>query len=247
LREKKSSTISGISDLENRKEEEMRKLSFIKTELKDPHCPLCESPLEKEAREALIEKLEASKSDLEARILENHSDLERLKSEEQKSLMELKRLESTTKNSISLSKELGEKEQNLRESELASKQLEKAKKELGILTNYIKDKTYIQEFNKTLQNLSKKRSELGYDSDKHTSIKKELEEYRKFVAEHEILKSDQIKESKYTKELSELQSIIQPIAEKIKKKVILWKTERNSLKFKQHLMSFLMINKITRV
>ena len=216
LREKKSSSISGISDLENRREEEIRKLSFITAELKDPHCPLCSSPLEKEARQALIEKLEASKSDLESRILENRSDVEKLESEEKKLLVELKRLESSTKNSISLSKELGEKEQNLRESELASKQLEKAKKELGVLTNYIKDKTYIQEFNKTLQNLSKKRSELGYDSDNHTSIKKKLEEYRKFVAENEILKSDKIKESRYTKELSELQSIIQPTAEKIK-------------------------------
>jgi len=243
LREKKSSTISGIYDLESRKEEEIKKLWLINTELKDPHCPLCESPLEEEARKALIEKLEKLTINLEAKILENKGNVEKLKLDEQKLLQELKKLESTTKDSISLSKELGEKEQNLKEAELASKELEKTTKELEILTNYFKDKTYIQEFSKTINDLKERKSELGYDSDNHISIKKRLEEFRKYVTENEILKSDKIKESQYAKELKEVLSRVQPLGEKLKqesyslenrKKVLKIQTALNELLYDEH-------------
>ena len=215
LREKKSSIISEISNLNSRKEEEIRKLSVLSAEIKDPHCPLCESPLETEAREALIEKLEAAKSNLEAKILENQATVEKLKLDEEKLLNDIENFESKTKNMASLSKELGEKEQNLKESELASKELEKTSKESELLTNYIKDKTYIQEFSKALNNLREKTSSLDYDSDKHIFIKKELEEFRKFVTENEILKTDKLKESQYAKELKEVLSKIEPLAEKL--------------------------------
>ncbi len=215
LREKKSSIISGLSNLNSRKEEEIRKLSVLSAEIKDPHCPLCESPLETEAREALIEKLGAAKSALEAKIVENQAAVEKLKLDEQKLLNDIKNFESKTKNMAFLSKELGEKEQNLKESELASKELEKTSKESELLTNYIKDKKYIQEFSKALNNLRKKKSELDYDSDKHIFIKKELEEFRKFVTENEILKTDKLKESQYAKELKEVLSKIEPLAEKL--------------------------------
>ena len=215
LREKKSSIISELSNLNSRKEEEIRKLSVLSAEIKDPHCPLCESPLETEAREALIEKLGAAKSALEAKIVENQATVEKLKLDEQKLLNDIKNFESKTKNMAFLSKELGEKEQNLKESELASKELEKTSKESELLTNYIKDKKYIQEFSKALNNLRKKKSELDYDSDKHIFIKKELEEFRKFVTENEILKTDKLKESQYAKELKEVLSKIEPLAEKL--------------------------------
>ncbi len=215
LREKKSSIISELSNLNSRKEEEIRKLSVLSAEIKDPHCPLCESPLETEAREALIEKLGAAKSALEAKIVENQATVEKLKLDEQKLLNDIKNFESKTKDMAFLSKELGEKEQNLKESELASKELEKTSKESELLTNYIKDKKYIQEFSKALNNLRKKKSELDYDSDKHIFIKKELEEFRKFVTENEILKTDKLKESQYAKELKEVLSKIEPLAEKL--------------------------------
>lgn len=217
LREKKSSTISEISNLKSRKEEEARKLSVLSAELNDPHCPLCESPLEKEAKEALIEKLEAAKSDLETKILENQGTLEKVKLKEAELLQELKKLEPITKNSSSISKELGEKEQNLKESELASKKLEKTSKELELLTHYIKDKTYIQEYSKALNSLKEKKSDLDYDSKNHISIIKELEEFRKFVTEYEILKNDKIKESQYNKELKEVLSKIGPLSEELNK------------------------------
>ncbi|MGB3364759.1 MAG: AAA family ATPase [Thermodesulfobacteriota bacterium] len=230
LRENKSSTISEITNLKTRKDEELRKLSILNAELNDPHCPLCESPLEKEAKEALIEKLETAKSDLETKILENQGTLEQIKLKEGKLLQELKKLEPITKNSSSISKELGEKEQNLKESELASKELEKTSKEIELLTNYIKDKTYIQEYSKALNSLKEKKSVLNYDSDNHKLIKKRLEKFRNFVTENEILKNDKIKESQYNKELNEVHSKIEPIAQQLNKENYSLESREKALK-----------------
>lgn len=230
LRENKSTTISEITNLKTIKDEELRKLSILNAELNDPHCPLCESPLEKEAKEALIEKLETAKSHLETKILENQGTLEQIKLKEGKLLQELKKLEPITKNSSSISKELGEKEQNLKESELASKELEKTSKEIELLTNYIKEKTYIQQYSKALNSLKEKKSVLNYDSDNHKLIKKRLEKFRNFVTENEILKNDKIKESQYNKELNEVHSKIEPIAQQLNKENYSLESREKALK-----------------
>lgn len=211
LRERKSSITSRIIDLEKLNQEEILKMNVLNSEITNPHCPLCESPLEKEAKEALIEKLKATVSNLQNKIVGDKTILEQLISQENTLLKEITNIESKTKDMSTISKELGEKEQSLKESEFAAKELERTKKELESLTKQIRDKKYIQGFNKDLSKLEKKRAELKYNAESHLSVKKEVEKYRKFVIENEILKSDKIKESKYAKELKEVKSKIGPI------------------------------------
>lgn len=242
LREKKSLIKSEISNLKNRKEEELRKISVLKAELKDPHCPLCESPLEKEVREALIEKLSAATSDLKTNIEEKQREFEKIKLDEQKLLTSTEKCEAETKIMAALSKQLGEKEENLNASEIASKELKKIEKERELLTKYLKDKSYTQEFSKALINLNEKISALSYDPKAHNLLKKELEEYRKFVTENEILKNDKIKEKQYGKDVTEVRSKIGPISEQLtkesyateaRKKVIEIQTQLKKLDYDQ--------------
>lgn len=228
LRERKSSITSSINDLENLIHEEINKIGVLKSQITDPHCPLCESPLEKEAKEALIQKLKTNVSNLKNKIVRNKTILEETISKEKALLIEVRNLEFKTKDLSSMSKELGEKEQSLKESELAVNELEIINKDLKSLSKEIRDKTYTQEFKKDLNNLDKKRTELKYNAENHLSVKNEIEKLRSFVTENEILKSEKIKESKYVKELNEVRSKIDPIA-KILQRESFSKEERKKI------------------
>jgi len=215
LREDKSAQISGKAELEKRKEEEIKKLSVISSETKDPHCPLCESPLAQEAKRALIEKLEGVISDLDNQLIHTKKYINKLQLEEKSLSLEIKETQFETKRIVALNKELGEKEQNLKEAKRYSKELEATNAQLEILTKKIKDREYNQEFSKTLNELNQKKSELGYDADSHMEVKKELEKFRGYVTENEILKNDKIKKSRYEKEIKEIQTKLLPLMKKL--------------------------------
>ncbi len=215
LREDKSSQISGKAELEKRKEEETKKLSVISSETKDPHCPLCESPLENEAREALTEKLNNLISDMDNQLIQTKKYINKLQLQERTLSHEIEKAQSEIKKLIVLNKELGEKEQSLKEAEHYAKELEATNAQLGILTRKIKNQEYLDEFRKVLDKLSQKKLELGYDANNHMKVKKELEEFRGYVTENEILKNDKIKKSQYEKELKDIQTEQKPAAEKL--------------------------------
>ena len=215
LREDKSAQISGKAELKKRKEEEIKKLSVISSDTKDPHCPLCESPLQNEAREALVEKLNNLISGLGNKLIQTEKHINKLQSEERNLSHEIEKTQSETKRLIVLNKQLGEKEQSLKEAEHYSKELETTNAQLEILTRKIKDQVYIQEFSKELKELNQKKSELAYDSDNHMEVKKELEKFRKYVTENEILNNDKIKKSQYEKELKNIQTELGPVTEKL--------------------------------
>jgi len=240
LREDKSAQISGKAELKKRKEEEIKKLSVISSDTKDPHCPLCESPLQNEAREALVEKLNNLISDLGNKLIQTEKHINKLQSEERNLSHEIEKTQSETKRLIVLNKQLGEKEQSLKEAEHYSKELETTNAQLEILTRKIKDQVYIQEFSKELKELNQKKSELAYDSDNHMEVKKELEKFRKYVTENEILNNDKIKKSQYEKELKNIQTELGPVTEKLdqenfsrenRKKVLNIKTALSELSY----------------
>ncbi|MCK5710460.1 MAG: SMC family ATPase, partial [Deltaproteobacteria bacterium] len=175
LREDKSVQISGKAELKKRKEEEVKKLSVISSEIKDPHCPLCESPLENEAREALTEKLNNLISDMDNQLIQTKKYINKLQLEERTLSHEIERAQSEIKKLIVLNKELGEKEQSLKEAKYYSKELEATNAQLEILTKKVKNQKYLDEFRKELDKLSQKKLELGYDANNHMEVKKELE------------------------------------------------------------------------
>lgn len=215
LREDKSAQISGKAELEKRKEEEVNKLSVISSETKDPHCPLCESPLENEAREALTEKLNNLISDMDNQLIQTKKYINKSQLEERTLSNEIEKAQSKIKKLIVLNKELGEKEQSLKEAKYYSKELEATNAQLEILTKKVKNQEYLDEFRKEADELSQKKLELGYDANNHMKVKKELEKFRGYVTENEILKNDKIKKSQYEKELKDIQTELKPVAEKL--------------------------------
>ena len=235
LREDKSAQISGKAELEKRKEEETIKLSVISSETKDPHCPLCESPLQKEARQALIEKLTNLISDMDNHITQTIKNINRSLLEEKALYKEINKIQSETKMHILLHKELGEKEQKLNEAKRYSKELESTNAQLEILTKKIKNQEYLDEFREELEKLSKRKLELGYDLDNHMECKKELEKFRSFATENEILKNDKIKQTQYENELKYVQTKLKPLTDKLEKENFSQENEKRVLNIKSAL------------
>lgn len=232
LRKDKSAQISGKAELEKRKDEEITKLSVISFETKDPHCPLCESPLQNEAREALIEKLNGVISDLGNKLIRTKNYINRSLLEERKLSDEIEKAQSDTKRFIVLNKELGEKEQSLHEVEHYSKEFKTTYAQLKIITRKIEDQEYIKDFSKELDELYQKKSELGYDSDNHSKVKEELEKFRRYVTENELLKSDKIKKSQYEKEIKDVQTELKPLYEKLEQESFSQRNSKKVLKIK---------------
>ena len=232
LREDKSAQISGKAELEKRKDEEINKLSVISSETKDPHCPLCESPLQNEARKALIEKLNGVISDLGNKLIRTKNYINRSLLEERKLSDEIEKAQSETKRFIVLNKELGEKEQSLHEVEHYSKEFKTTYAQLKIITRKIEDQEYIKDFSKELDELYQKKSELGYDSDNHSEVKEELEKFRRYVTENELLKNDKIKKSQYEKEIKDVQTELRPLHEKLEQESFSQGNRKKVLKIK---------------
>ncbi len=232
LREDKSAQISGKAELEKRKDEEIKKLSVISFETKDPHCPLCESPLQNEAREALIEKLNGVISDLGNKLIRTKNYINRSLLEERKLSDEIEKAQSETKRFIVLNKELGEKEQSLHEVEHYLKEFKTTNAQLKIITRKIENQEYIKDFSKELDELYQKKSELGYDSDNHSKVKEELEKFRRYVTENELLKSDKIKKSQYEKEIKDVQTELRPLYEKLEQESFSQENRKKVLKIK---------------
>ena len=232
LREDKSVQIAGKAELEKRKDEEINKLSVISFETKDPHCPLCESPLQNEAREALIEKLNGVISDLGNKLIRTKNYINRSLLEERKLSDEIEKAQSETKRFIVLNKELGEKEQSLHEVEHYLKEFKTTNAQLKIITRKIENQEYIKDFSKELDELYQKKSELGYDSDNHSKVKEELEKFRRYVTENELLKSDKIKKSQYEKEIKDVQTELRPLYEKLEQESFSQGNRKKVLKIK---------------
>lgn len=232
LREDKSVQIAGKAELEKRKDEEINKLSVISFETKDPHCPLCESPLQNEAREALIEKLNGVISDLGNKLIRTKNYINRSLLEERKLSDEIEKAQSETKRFIVLNKELGEKEQSLHEVEHYLKEFKTTNAQLKIITRKIENQEYIKDFSKELDELYQKKSELGYDSDNHSKVKEELEKFRRYVTENELLKSDKIKKSQYEKEIKDVQTELRPLYEKLEQESFSQENRKKVLKIK---------------
>lgn len=235
LREDRSAQISGKAELEKKKEEELKKLSVISAEIKDPHCPLCESPLENEARQALTEKLNKIISDINSRLVQSKKYINKLQSEDTTLSHKIEKTQSEMKKLLLLNKELGEKEQSLKEAKHYLKELETTNAELGAITEKIKNRAYLNEFKKELDNISQKKLELGYDSKNHIDVKRELEKLRGFVTENEILKNDKIKKSQYERELKDIQAELKPLAEKLDQENFAQKHRKKVLEIKSAL------------
>ena len=183
----KKASISRKSEFEKREKEEMEKLNLIKSQADKPQCPLCESPLGEEAREALIQKLEKSLLDLEDTLEEVNKNIGQLEKEEKRIALEIKAAELKIKNLQELNKKLGEKEKSLEDAISISKDLELAKNELDRLKNIIEKEDFGTEFRYELKEITHEIRKTAYDERQHQEIKDKLESLRGIQTENKLL------------------------------------------------------------
>jgi DNA repair protein SbcC/Rad50 len=194
--EDKRASDSQKLELEKRKKEEESKLSVISGDTDTPHCPLCESPLQAQARAALIEKLEGAVSGLQEEINQSEKKIDGLVAEGRSMLREIKHNESRTNKLPALQKELGVKEQSLKEADSYSKQLKELHARIELLQKKLQDEDYSHDGKKALSELAREEKELGYDPKLHVRTRRDLEKLGKYESDYELLKKDKlIKES----------------------------------------------------
>jgi exonuclease SbcC len=185
--EERNASISRKLEFNKRQKEEIDKLNLIKSQSDKPQCPLCESPLEEEAREALLQKLERLLLDLDSKVEEESKSIKQLEKEEKEITVEIKTAELEVKNLPELNKQLGEKEKSLEDSISASKDLESTKEEQYKLRNIIEKENFSAEFRGELKEAVQEIKKLDYDEKQHKEIKNKLERLRGFQTDHKRL------------------------------------------------------------
>ncbi len=150
-------------------------------------CPLCESPLEEEARAALAEKLRAAIIRLGGEILEAGKDVAALGEREKALHKELAPADAVIKLLPGLHKEQGEREQGLRESEAAAIELGEAGRSYEGVSKMLAGDEFRKEFDAERKELERKRDALGYDEREHGTVKDELKKLEHASGDKEML------------------------------------------------------------
>jgi len=193
------------------REEEEKKLSVLEADTHEAECPLCESPLGQEARKALIEKLRSAVSALDTSVREIDESAGKLREKEKALTEKLKQAESKASMVPRLNKELGEKEQGIKESELANRELEELNFKLETLKSDIASGEYTKEHEERLAELEAKKRDIGYDAPRHAEIKNEIEKLRKYEAEREILRKDMKRRSEAQSGIESAERELEPL------------------------------------
>lgn len=199
------------AELGKRQDEEKEKLHVLTSGDSGKHCPLCESPLEEEARAALVEKLSAVIKDLDENIGRAGTEIQALGKREETLRKELVPAESRIAQLPRLHKELGEKEQSLSESETASLALAETGNLLDNVSKSITEELYRKEFDAELGEIAGKRAGLGYDEARHYGLKNEIETLRKYVTERELLKKEITRKREAEAEIENAEKELAPL------------------------------------
>jgi exonuclease SbcC len=198
--EKKSITWNKI-ELEKKKREELQKLEIITLDTKKTRCPLCESPLEEEAKSALVEKIQRTIATLEDLIEKDKERIKALEDKEKELFLQISQLESSIKNVSELNKLLGEKEKALENARSALKELETINEELDNLKKILFEENYAVELREQLRNVHNEIKNLDYDEVRHREVKENLERLKKFEMDKLILEQEKRNKSSLEKEI----------------------------------------------
>jgi exonuclease SbcC len=183
----KEAAAARISELNKRKTEEEQKLHVLTAGDAGAHCPLCESPLEEEARAALAEKLAKTISGLGGEIRAAGKNIAALEDREKTLYKELAPADAAVKLLPGLHKELGEKEQNLKESEAAAIELGEAGNSYDGISRMLAGEEFKKEYDAERKEIERKRDALGYDEREHKSVKDTLEKLGHASGDKEML------------------------------------------------------------
>ncbi len=211
-----------ISELNKRKTEEEQKLHVLAAGDTGAHCPLCESPLEEEARAALAEKLAKAISELDGDIRRAGKDIAALEDREKALNRELAPADARAGLLPGLHKQLGEKEQSLKESEAAAIELGEAKNSYDGVSRTIAGDEFKKEYDAERKELERKRDALGYDDREHRAVKDTLKKLEHASGDKETLERARLglslresEEKKLTERLSEGKKRLEEIENEI--------------------------------
>ena len=206
-----------ISELGKRKTEEEQKLHVLAAGDAGAHCPLCESPLEEEARAALSEKLGKAISALGGEIRRAGENVAALEDREKSLYKEMAPADAAVRLLTGLHKELGEKEQNLKESEAAAVELGEARKSYDGVSGAIAGEEFKKEFEAERKELERKREALGYDDGEHRVVRETLEKLERVSGDKEMLERAKLGLDLRGKEENKLAERIREEKEKLEK------------------------------
>ena len=198
-------------EIEERKTEEEKKLNVLCSETVIAHCPLCESPLEQEAKSALTEKLRKAVVNFEARLMQIGEDEKELQARDKEIRENIDKAQTKTGVLPGLNKELGEKEQSLKNSLASSHELNETKTRLELIKNEIEISAYRKEYETEFKELNRRKAELNYDSGKHKEILNEIDSLRKFEMEFELLRKDKIRKAEAQRDIEKAQKELEPL------------------------------------
>lgn len=197
--ENKRESLIKSKELKRRLKEDRDKLDLLNTEAGvEAHCPLCESPLGIEARDALSEKIERSVACILADMDTEKKRSQELSTTEARLTGEIRELEGATARIPALSALIAEKKIVLKEAMVLIDELPRLQDELSTVKTRLKSKDYGHEIQTIISLLKKQIETIGYDLSKHDRQKSELEALRRFQSEKELL-------DKSRSELTELQ------------------------------------------
>jgi exonuclease SbcC len=220
------------SGLEKTKNEEVQKLMMLGAHVQDAHCPLCESPLQEEAKNALRAKLEKAVVVLEKEIRQIDKEFGSLESRGKSLWGEIEELETGIGLLPALNKELGEKEQGLKESKASELELRETRSRLETLDKTLRNEEYRKEFDKELNELESKKAALGYDKGMHDEVKREIETLRMYQSQYELLEKESRRKREAERAIHNAEGEIDPLLKMLEGEHYAdkWKEKLNELK-----------------
>lgn len=204
--EEKRASISRKFEIEKRLKEEREKLRIINSEADKSHCPLCESPLGQEVREALLQKLEKSLLNLENSLEEENNRIEQAEEYGKKLTAEIRTAEPEIKDLPELNKQLGQKEKSLEDSFCALRDLDSAKKDLD--KKIFEKENSAVELRCQLEELTREIIRTAYDEKNHKEIKQTLELLRESQAEYRRLEDAKVSKDETENQIASIETEI---------------------------------------
>ncbi|MEM4409727.1 MAG: SMC family ATPase, partial [Candidatus Caldarchaeum sp.] len=183
----KASLNATYKELAQRIEENKEKLSLIRHEFHDPRCPLCESQLTLEAKEALIEKLNRSIAYDAGLQSECKRKIDELSTAESEALKAKVTLEGELKGVAELNARLGEKKAARAQAEHARGELALLCGEREELSRMLAEGNWGRELRLKIENTQAMLNALGYSSEEHSRLRRRVNELARFQSEKDML------------------------------------------------------------
>ncbi len=201
--------------LEGRSAEETEKLAVLETEHTQCECPLCETQLGLEAKEALIDKLRGLVDSYQSKLATVCTDISRAEKKKKLLNTKIKKLEKSVLNLDQLVKSAGEKWQELKNVQREVDEYERLSDQIAEEKNILTDGSYAGDLKEQLTSIQREIDLLGYSEDDHKLVTKTVRELEHYGTEHAMLVQDKKNKGKIEKEIASIKNEIQPIQKKL--------------------------------